>query len=161
MHSLTFALYRILWFCSRHFDRLYLNIHWVDLETRTDNLKLRCDWLTISLHFDLETRSGFQTDTSKLRCDWLAISRSWLHWLRAPSSQKQFENPPQTHSFIFSLYLNSILLRPKNSKIVPHSSFGFLIRFSPSLICISLLFDKHCDLTVRSTEFTCTMCYVF
>ena len=107
------------------------------------------------------TRTGIQTDSLKPRCDWLTLSRMFSRWLRAPSSQKQFENPPQTHSFIFSLYLNSILLRPKNSKIVPHSSFGFLIRFSPSLICISLLFNKHCDLTVRSTEFTCTMCYVF
>ena len=37
--------------------------------------------------------TGFQTDNWKPRCDWLALSHSFPHWLRAPSTQNQFENP--------------------------------------------------------------------
>ena len=41
-------------------------------------------------------KTGFQTDSTKPRCDWLMLSESFSHWLRAPSSQNQSENPPKS-----------------------------------------------------------------
>ena len=45
-------------------------------------------------HSLITPAAGFQTDSSKPRYDWLTLSQTFPHWLRAPSSQNQFENPP-------------------------------------------------------------------
>ena len=78
--------------------------------------------------------------------------RKLVHYTKPKFCYSNFEsqkyNPSPYVTYDMCSNLNSILLRPKNSKTAPHSSFGFLIRFSPSLICISLLFNKHYDLTV-------------
>jgi len=42
----------------------------------------------------LKTKTRLQTDTTRPHSDWLTPSRSYPHWLKATSSQNQFENPP-------------------------------------------------------------------